>query len=70
MTGSIAEAIKEGFALWKTYISTREKSYIRKMDKSKRLAIEYAERFIHRCKDLGIEDKELSKYSKKFFKYN
>lgn len=55
---------------WQSYIDTRQEAYIRKMDKQKRKAIDYAEFMIMRIKELGIEDKELDKLVVKFFKYN
>jgi len=68
-TTAIANAIKEGLALWKTYIATREQAYKRKMDRKLKLAIEYAERYILNNESDG--DKNLrEKYRKKFFKYN
>ena len=69
---AIAKAIGEGLNLWKTFIATRQQAYVRKMDKRKTRAIEYAERYLLRCKTLGVgkDDKFLVRYASKFFKYN
>ncbi len=76
---AIVKAIEAGFNLWKTYISTRQESYNRQMDKRKRLAIDYAENFIRLFKDYKhtTDNKEKDKindkmayFEKKFFRLN
>ena len=67
---AIASAIKEGLSLWKTYLSTRQEAYERKMDKRKAKAIEYGERIVLRVQELKIEDRQVEGLIKKFFKYN
>ena len=67
---AITGFLNKAFDAWKSYIDTRQQAYIREMDKSKRKAIDYAERIILVIKEKGIEDKELDKLIDKFFKYN
>ena len=44
--GLIAQSIKAGFDLWKTFIATRQEAYNRKADKKKNTAIDAGERFM------------------------
>ena len=77
--GAIASMFKEGFALWKTFIATRQEAYNRKMDKRKLQAIECGEKFILIFKDwertpdvkkkLHLR-KTLTYWEIKFFKFN
>ncbi len=39
----IAGAVKEGLALWKTFLATRQEAYNRRKDKKQEKAIQYAE---------------------------
>lgn len=77
--GLIAQTIKAGFDLWKTFIATRQEAYNRKMDIRMRKAIDAAEKYI--LADNQYEgastDKEKSTLRKvkaswreRFFKYN
>ena len=79
MPKDIAGAIKEGFALWKTFIATREQAYQRKRDKDQERAIEAAEKYILTSDELKVTEDEkekkellrrLERYKSKFLKYN
>jgi len=72
--GAIANMLKEAFALWKTFIATRQEAYNRKMDIKKSKAIDNAEKYIlTNNKTTLTEDKKkklLAVYEKRFFHYN
>jgi hypothetical protein len=76
---AIANAIKEGLALWKTFIATRQEAYNRQQDKRKRMAIDVAEKYIMVNDELlretnGNRKKKLvsllDHWKRKFFKLN
>ena len=75
---AIANVVKEGLSLWKTFIATRQESYNRQMDKNKRAAIDCAEQFIllfpkyKAAEDKGKRqvDKQMARWQKKFFRLN
>ena len=71
---AIANMIKEAFALWKTFIATRQEAYNRSMDIKKSKAIDNAEKYILANKNTALkEDKKqklLAVYEKRFFHYN
>jgi hypothetical protein len=62
--------LNKAFDAWKSYLDTRQEAYIRKMDKRKRKAIDYAEQIILIVRSKYEVSRELDKLIIKFFKYN
>ena len=56
--------------LAETIFATRESAYNRKLDKRQVKAIEWGERIALKVQELNIEDKDLKKSIRYFFKYN
>lgn len=57
----IADAIREGLTLWKTWIETRQAAYERKLDQRMRKAIESARDYFLTQKDVTLDEKKRSK---------
>jgi len=81
----ILGVVKEGLALWKTFISTRQEAYNRQQDKKQIKAIEAAEKgffvmdgIVNKIENLNMQDgpafksdlKSLARYRKHFFHYH
>jgi len=75
----ILAVLKEGLALWKVFIATRQEAYNRQQDKNQIKAIEAAEKYIFRVDDLisriavshpsAKEDKDLQRGLKDIARY-
>ncbi|GIW60590.1 MAG: hypothetical protein KatS3mg087_1656 [Patescibacteria group bacterium] len=72
ITQAIVETIGRMARAFETYLKTREAAYRRSMDKRMRRAVDAAERYILRNRELhpDLQDKELLKWERIFWKYN
>ena len=67
---AVTNFLEKAMSAWEVFISTRQEAYNRAQDKRKNRAINCAEDIIFRIRSLQIEDKELDKLIRIFFKYN
>jgi len=77
--GLIAQTIKAGLDLWKTFIATRQEAYTRQMDKKKSQAIDAAEKYILEdmklkgnlsVKEIAAIDRVKASWQRRFFRLN